>query len=742
MILDRFDQLKELGTTPDGDTVWSACCPVPGHGKGNGDQNPSLSIFHTPGTDRYRYHCQAQCSPEDIAAAIGDIRQSVDTHTPRKLESKPSAIYLYEWPDGTVEYRVCRSHYLEPGGGKSRDKTFRQQRWDSTQERWIGSVAGVTRLMFNLPQLHGMESIPLLYFVEGEKDALRLREGGHAATCISGGSSGKLTEAQIEQIQTLQPQAVRVIRDKDEPGRKFANRICRQLQEKGIVASVVESPVGTGQDGADVSDHLDSGASLDDLVPVESNPIDDPIQVMTWPGNCGTHEELAGYLVEHLNGELIYCEDLEGGRNKWAVYESGVFLRGDAEARARVGRLFVERWEACELAGAPRWVLTALRTAQNKAAISGAMEAAQSRLRVRLEDLGDHVHCELLNVINGVVNLRTMELLPHSPDYRFMLRCPVSWDPDADCPLWTEAMTVWQPDSIIRNYLQAIAGVATTGKMEQAVYCNHGSGSNGKSAFINTIATVLGDSPGGYSSHAQIETFMACLNRSGDKPRPELVRLRAQRMIASSEVTTGGLLDESMIKAWTGGEQMTHRGLHVDASPWKPQGSIFFGTNAAPGIRDSSDGIWRRMRFIKWGEQIPESMKRDNVWDWLAEQEGPGILRWLVQGASDYLTNGMMPTPSSIEDATKSYRLREDWLGQFLIENVVECPGHTVTKDALYRVYSHWCENGGLKPLGKIKLGTALVERKGWSMECRDTAGNRAWDEIALVNPDLLIDLS
>jgi putative DNA primase/helicase len=135
-------------------------------------------------------------------------------------------------------------------------------------------------------------------------------------------------------------------------------------------------------------------------------------------------------------------------------------------------------------------------------------------------------------------------------------------------------------------------------------------------------------------------------------------------------------------------------------------------------------------------------MKRDNVWDWLAEQEGPGILRWLVQGASDYLTNGMMPTPSSIEDATKSYRLREDWLGQFLIENIVECPGHTVTKDALYRVYSHWCENGGLKPLGKIKLGTALVERKGWSMECRDTSGNRAWDEIALVNPDLLIDLS
>jgi hypothetical protein len=44
--------------------------------------------------------------------------------------------------------------------------------------------------------------------------------------------------------------------------------------------------------------------------------------------------------------------------------------------------------------------------------------------------------------------------------------------------------------------------------------------------------------------------------------------------------------------------------------------------------------------------------------------------------------------------------------------------------------------------LGKIKLGTALVERKGWSMECRDTTGNRAWDEIALVNPDLLIDLS
>lgn len=735
MIIEGLEQLKEQASTADGDQVWTACCPVPSHGKGNGDQNPSLSIFHTPGSQLFRYHCLAGCSHEDIAATVGDNRT---VEPPRKLESRPAAVYGYEWPDGRCEYRVNRIHYIDPTGGRSTSKTFRQQHWDGY--KWIASMQGVTKILYNLPGLTKAGPLAVLYFVEGEKDVGRLREGGHAATCISGGSSGRLTDVHLEQFKALNPALVRIVRDRDEPGMKFASRVRQQLREIGFTVEVLETPIGTGRDGADISDHLDSGAAMTDLIEVDDNPLDSPIQVLTWPGNTGTHEELASYLVEHLDGELIYCEDLEGGRNKWAIYRAGVFIRGDAEARALVGRLFVDRWEQAERDGAPRAICKALKAAQNKPAISGSMEAAQSRLRVRLEDLGDHVHHELLNVTNGVIDLRTMELLEHSPDYRFMLMAPLAWDPDATCPKWDEALDLWQPEVEIQEYLQAIAGVAATGRMEQAVYCNHGSGSNGKSAFINTVAKVLGDHPGGYSSHAQIETFMACLNRSGDKPRPELVRLRAQRMIASSEVTTGGLLDESMIKSWTGGEQMTHRGLHVDASPWRPQGSIFFGTNAAPGIRDSSDGIWRRMRFIEWSEQIPEKMKRDNVWDWFVEEEGPGILRWLVAGASKYLTNGMMKTPSKIEAATNQYRLREDWLGQFLQENVIESKGHTVTKDLLYRVYSWWCDNGGLKPLGKIKLGTALVERKGWGMECRDTAGKRAWDGIVLANPDLLLD--
>lgn len=63
-ILSRLNRVTETGNG------WRASCPVPGHGKGRGDRNPSLSLREaSDGT--VLVHCMGGCDTDDVLRAIG-----------------------------------------------------------------------------------------------------------------------------------------------------------------------------------------------------------------------------------------------------------------------------------------------------------------------------------------------------------------------------------------------------------------------------------------------------------------------------------------------------------------------------------------------------------------------------------------------------------------------------------------------------------------------------------------------
>jgi putative DNA primase/helicase len=54
--------------------------------------------------------------------------------------------------------------------------------------------------------------------------------------------------------------------------------------------------------------------------------------------------------------------------------------------------------------------------------------------------LPDHPSEPFLNVRNGMLDLRTLELHPHSPGYRSLRQLPVNWNPDATCPRYEDEL--------------------------------------------------------------------------------------------------------------------------------------------------------------------------------------------------------------------------------------------------------------------------------------------------------------
>jgi putative DNA primase/helicase len=125
----------------------------------------------------------------------------------------------------------------------------------------------------------------------------------------------------------------------------------------------------------------------------------------------------------------------------------------------------------------------------------------------------------LLNTPAGVVDLRTAEVHPHRAE-DFMTKI-TAVAPGGECPLFAAFLgRTTGGDLEIISYLQRAFGYALTGlTREHALFFAYGTGANGKSVLLSTIAGILGD----YHKTAPIETFVASY---GDRHPTDLAGLR------------------------------------------------------------------------------------------------------------------------------------------------------------------------------------------------------------------------
>ena len=84
---------------------------------------------------------------------------------------------------------------------------------------------------------------------------------------------------------------------------------------------------------------------------------------------------------------------------------------------------------------------------------------------------------------------------------------PVEFDPDAECPRWISFLgDIMDGNENLVSFLQRAIGYSLTGDIgERCLFILYGTGANGKTVFLETIAGVLGD----YAATTTPETLMA-----------------------------------------------------------------------------------------------------------------------------------------------------------------------------------------------------------------------------------------
>lgn len=329
---------------------------------------------------------------------------------------------------------------------------------------------------------------------------------------------------------------------------------------------------------------------------------------------------------------------------------------------------------------------------------------------------------------NGVLDLATMEFGAHDHTLLATKQLGVAYDPAATAPRWQQFLEEVLPCPEVRDYLQRAIGYTLLGRPDhKAIFMLHGPSHTGKSQVINVLAGVFGS----FAESAKEQTFR--VNDSANGPTPGLHKLRGARLVTASESTEGVRLDEALIKQLTGGDVISSRPLYGDEESWRPAFSIWLATNHLPKFSSDDNAIWRRVKPIHFNV-VFGTEGREEVFDIghkLLQQEGPGILNWILAGLVRYRQHGL-EEPELLVQGVADYRAESDPVARFISNAVTEGNllignDEKIEAKLLYAHFQAWCTDEGERwPLPANRFGRRLI-RLGYQ-KTKDSSGTkRMW---------------
>lgn len=399
-------------------------------------------------------------------------------------------------------------------------------------------------------------------------------------------------------------------------------------------------------------------------------------------------------LAKHYGDRLMYVHGMG-----WYAYDGARWVEDTGEGQRAVLHLLRMGWK---VARTDKDMEKDVRASESANGITGVLKIASAltAFSVTVDDLNPDPY--LLNVENGTLDLRTLELRPHDPYDRITKVTGAAYNPDATGSTWDAFLTRSLPDGGTREFLRRYVGLGLCGRvLEHNLAILKGEGRNGKGVFYGAIGAALGN----YAASAEPELFM---HREGAHPTGEM-DLLGLRWVVVSESDKGRKLAEATVKRLTGGDEIKARKMRQDFVAFTPSHTAALVTNHLPKVSGDDPALWARLRVVPFEEVIPPE-ERDPKLDEKLKVEIDAILTWAVQGWRDYSEIGLAE-PESVLVATEKYHADADAIARFIDEECLVGLAWTVPVSNIWERWVQWRIDTGAEEISKKAFGEALDKR-------------------------------
>ncbi len=313
------------------------------------------------------------------------------------------------------------------------------------------------------------------------------------------------------------------------------------------------------------------------------------------------------------------------------------------------------------------------------------------------------------NTTNGVLDLKTQELKPHTHEYLSLTQLPEEYNPEAKCPNIDKFLSeVIRPEDI-KYILQLIGYCLLNDCRYQVSVMLYGSdGANGKGTLLDLVTTFLGADN---CSHRSLQSI--------DNNRFAVADLFGKMANTYADLKSTKLSETGNYKMLVTGDWITGEFKNKNSFKFRNKAKLWFSANEIPESDDKTDAFYRRWLIFHFDKRFVAGKENVNLINELTTpEELSGLLNLALKGLSELMDEGGFHY-KTIEEIRKDYEIHTNDVNAFLSEecvvDITNIDYSTLATDA-YAAYVNFCVARQTRPLDMNPFGKKLADKGIYNM--------------------------
>lgn len=333
----------------------------------------------------------------------------------------------------------------------------------------------------------------------------------------------------------------------------------------------------------------------------------------------------------------------------------------------------------------------------------------------------------LITLENGILNLETLELMPHTPEHLSRVLLSVEYNKLKsdnieenlkDTLFWKFLTRSFTIDGKFRKedfetVIEIIASPIVKRHIDEKAFMFLGQGENGKSVCLGYIESIIGKNN---VSNITLQDI------SEDK----FMRANLDGKSANifSDLEQNELRHTGKIKAITSNEGIEVQKKHQQGFTLYPFCKLMFSCNRFPKVYDQTQGFFRRWIIVKWDRNFENDPQRiEYLREKLAsnQEEKNLVFSCLVSIANRLNKEGRFTHTKDWKTIQREWNANADPIDDF-VTNYIKDSETNRTKRETYNFYKEIMLSKGETPLGIGQFSKAFEE---YYDQDRNNEGNR-----------------
>lgn len=325
--------------------------------------------------------------------------------------------------------------------------------------------------------------------------------------------------------------------------------------------------------------------------------------------------------------------------------------------------------------------------------------------RTRPEDINPDPY--IINFINGLYDLRTGELMPHTHEYISTIQIPHAYISDA------------KPSKVINNIIRGILqeedipafkevggyDLTTFTNMKKNVFVI-GEPDTGKSTLLEILQNIIG------YNHCSIESL-----EKVTKDRFSTFELKDKLLNCCDDITDKTIFSTEVVKQLSGGSK---HGVGEKKGKQKVKyiqtAKLLFCGNKLPPLFQEEDKAF----FIRWiifvcytvhRDNDPNAKKINEIIDSISEEEYSAFIKECLDAFKGVLERGHFTLSKSNRDIEYKYRILSNPLGVF-IDECTQPIGFEI-KTVFLDTYNKWAQKNNAGTMNDRTIGKRMGGKNG-----------------------------